>query len=255
MKTPRAKPQGASGRIKLGSGGAEWEVIKFPDSKAQREQLIARLFVEGFDQYVAMQSEPSLAPFGSPKQNEESDLDFTVMTTQGERLMELAEFAPLATHGPNFANAPTSLDPSDKAAHGFDLIQGKSAHQGGANRFLVLYVTEHGFWLDPFAIERLRRLLAKRPPEFDRVYYVSPHDLESASVSEIYPGKPHHIFGDHTDEQLDQIRVHLPHPTEMVVGRTVEWTGVVHWGGKPVPARMKIDISGIETLKRSSTIK
>lgn len=64
------------------------------------------------------------------------------------------------------------------------LVEKKSGHQGGANRFLVLYETEQGFWLDPFTIEWMRRVLAAKPPAFERVYYVSIHDLTEASVSE-----------------------------------------------------------------------
>lgn len=37
-----------------------------------------------------------LKPFGAPVQNDENDLDFTVSTILGTKLMELAEFAPLA---------------------------------------------------------------------------------------------------------------------------------------------------------------
>lgn len=249
MNTSRHKPQGASGPIKIGSGDVEWQVIQFPEHKAERERLIARLFVESFSNYVAMQSEPTLSPFGPPRQNQENDLDFTVLTAQGEKLMELAEFAPLKTHGTTFANAPKTLDPKEKAARALELIQHKSARQGGAERFLVLYNTEHGFWLDDFTIERLRRQLANEPPNFDRVYYVSTHDLNSASVSEIYPGTPHHRFGDRTDKQLDEVNVTLPHPAEMIIDRTVEWTGVVCFNGRLIPARMRAGYRGIQLRK------
>jgi len=214
----REKPQGASGPISIGAD-VEWQVIKFPAEKKEREFLIARLFIESFERWVAMQSEPSLAPFRSLRQNNESDLDFTVETAAGEKLLELAEFAPLSTHGPTFAQAPKTLDPKEKAPLVEQLIRDKSAHQGGDNRFLVLYTTEQGFWLDPVTIERLRRRLGKDAPKFERVYCVSLHDIGSASVSEIFPGRPHHIIGDYTDERLDRQNVQIPHPSEMVVGK------------------------------------
>lgn len=212
----RGKPQGRTGPIQLGGGSAQWLATEFPDNKAEREQLLENLFVKGFERWVATESEPSLGPFGTPSQNDENDLDFTVTTAAGDMLMELAEFAPLKQHGPTFESAPASLDPKEKAKLATALVHKKSKHQGGADRFLVLYVTEHGFWLDPFAIEKMRQLLAANPPAFERVYYVSVHSLTDASVSEIYPGKPHHLFGELTDEQFDEMQVSMPHPTEWV---------------------------------------
>jgi hypothetical protein len=250
MTKKRGKPQGASGPIKLGSGGAEWQVIQFPEVKDERERLIARLFVKGFDSYVAMQSEPSLAPFGEPRQNQEDNLDFTVKTAQGDRLMELAEFAPLQKYGPQFADAPMAIEPMKKAALALELIENKSRHQGGTERFLALYATEQGFWLDPITIERLRRLLIKDPPQFDRVYYVSVHDLDSASVSEIYPGKPHHTFGNFTEEQLNRMRVYLPHPGEMIGRRLVETNNAVGVFGKPI-SRVRFAIFGSRRSARN----
>lgn len=246
----RKKPQGASGQISIGAG-VEWKVIPFPADKKEREQLIARLFVDGLEGYVAMQSEPSLAPFKSVQQNDESDLDFTVDTAVGKKLMELAEFAPLKTHGPTFAEAPKALDPKEKAVLAERLIQDKSAHQGGDGRFLVLYTTEHGFWLDPLTIERLRRSLGKNSPRFERVYYVSPHSLESASVSEIYPGTPHHIFGSFSDHRLDSPRVTIPHPSEMKVGRTEDGTSFVEFDFKRATREIKVEFSKDTALGRS----
>lgn len=230
MSDHRAKPKGKSGPIKVDGGDAIWEVIEFPDGKAERENWLAHLFVEAFDRYVASQSEPSYAPFGLPQQNDENDLDFTVATATGVKLMELAEFAPLREHGLRFENAPPFVEPSEKAALAHELIRMKSAHQGGPDRFLVLYATEHAFWLDPLSIERLRRALDRDRPRFDRVYWVSVHDLTSASVSEIYPGTPHHIVGNESDEQLDQMIVTIPHPREMLANRTPD-------GGIMVPLR------------------
>jgi len=39
------------------------------------------------------------------------------------------------------------------------LIREKSAHQGGADRFLLIYVTEQGFSVDMITIEITRRVL------------------------------------------------------------------------------------------------
>ncbi|AZV21996.1 MAG: hypothetical protein E5Y74_24320 [Mesorhizobium sp.] len=246
MKQGRTKPQGASGPIKTGQDGAEWAVIPFPEDKAEREEMIARLFVKGFEIYVQMQSEPSWAPFGKPKQNLENDIDFTVMTSQGEKLMELAEFAPLKSHGGTFANAPKKIDPKEKTELALSLIQEKSAHQGGKDRFLVIYATEQGFRIDPMTVERLRRILAIYPPNFERIYSASPIDLEYAAVSEIYPGKPHHFWGSEPIDVLDQWNTYQPHPTEFTVGfsRTWSWPVTIVYGQHRIVVEATVSISG-----------
>ena len=217
-------------------------VIPFPEDKAERERVIARLFTGAFSGYVATQSEPSLAPFGEAVQNSENDLDFNVQTAAGEKLMELVEFAPLDVHGPKFETAPKELHPRQKAPLAFDQIKRKSDHQGGPARFLVVYTTEHGFWIDPITVERVRRMLLNDPPDFERVYYVSPHDLEHKSVSETYPGRPHHICGEWADEEFDVRMVVMPHPTQMEVRRTVSFEGKIRWGDARVPIRITLDV-------------
>jgi hypothetical protein len=237
--------------MKIGPRAPSWEVIEFPSAEVEREKLIATLFVDSFANWVASESEPSLAPFGAPAQNAENDLDFRVGTSAGEKLMELAEFAPLQSHGPTFANAPKELHPQEKSALALELIGKKSNRQGGADRFLVLYATEQGFWLDPFTIERLRRSLANDPPRFDRIYWLSVHDLKSASASEIFPGTPHHFIGDRSDEELDEMGIYVPHPTQMEVVRTAEWMQIIGVNGKSVAATFKYTILGLDSLKRS----
>lgn len=205
------KPKGKSGPISFGPRGVEWHVIDFPDVKAEREKFVAKLFVDAFGNWVATESDPSLKPFSDLIQSPENDLDFSVTASRGPMSMELAEFAPLQEHGPKFDDSPGSIDPIEKATLALSLVRKKSDHQGGNLRFLVVYATEHGFWLDPITIERMRRELAGNPPKFERVYWISIHGQNSASVSEIYPGTPHHTFG---KMDLDSIRVITPHPRE-----------------------------------------
>ena len=254
MSPSRSKPQGASGAVGIGSG-VVWNVIPFPEAKDERERLVAELFVGGFERWVAMQSEPSLAPFGKPSQNPENDLDFVIETAAGTKLMELTEFAPLADHGPTFADAPKEMSPNEKAPLAAQLIRMKSQHQGGADRILLVYATEHGFWLDPITIEILRRDLANGPPNFDRVYYVSLHDLQSASVTEIFPGKPHHIFGDKTDEQLAAFAASatLPHPAKMEVRHILRGKIGAKFGSTPVILDFTINMPGMLTVRRGSS--
>lgn len=245
MSRSRSKPKGKSGPFGGGPNGATWFVIPFPDDKAERERLIAKLFVQAFDRWVATESDPTFAPFGEPEQNEENDLDFTVDTSVGSMKMELAEFAPLSDFGPRFADAPPSLHPREKAEHAIRLVEKKSAHQGGGRRFLVIYATEHGFWLDPNTIERMRRMFKDSPPRFDRVYWISIHSLNEASVSEIFPGKPHHMFG---DADLDAGTIFIPHPKDLRVVTTIEWQGSVGWGTHRIPAKISLNYDGAGTI-------
>ncbi|MXP14028.1 hypothetical protein GRI44_04610 [Altererythrobacter confluentis] len=245
MSGSRSKPQGKSGPFGGGPNGPTWFVIPFPEDKAERERLIANLFAKAFDRWVATETDPTLAPFGQPKQNEENDLDFTIDTSAGPMQMELAEFAPLSVFGPRFTDAPTSLQPHEKAEHAIELIGMKSAHQGAVGRFLVIYSTEHGFWLDPITIERMRRAFQESPPRFDRVYWISIHSLTEASVSEIYPGKPHHFFG---DADLDAGRIFIPHPADLRVVTSVEWQGSVGWGMLRIPAKITLNYDGASTI-------
>jgi len=248
MAQKPTKPQGLSGPIRVGAG-TTWEVIPFPNDKEEMEALIANLFLGSFVRYVARQSEPSLSPFSDLKRNDESDLDFTVQTSEGAKLLELAEFAPLQSHGPTFASAPKALDPKEKAALALNAIMAKSAHQGGAGRLLLLYATEHGFWLDPMTVERLRRSLVVKPPNFDRVYYISVHSLEEGSTTEIYPGTPHHHFGELSNEQLDRIRVTLPHPTEFERRQIFEGRLGLLWGRNRIEARFHLNVPDVGPLR------
>jgi hypothetical protein len=69
--------------------------------------MIAHMFARAANIRILLESpEPRYPPLGDPKQNSEDDLDFTILTGQGDKLMELTEFAPLQQHGPKFKDAP-----------------------------------------------------------------------------------------------------------------------------------------------------
>lgn len=215
---PREKPQGQKGPLRFSGGQPEWAVVDFPKDKKARELMIAGMFTRAANVRIDSESpeEPHYGPFENLIQNEESDLDFTTTTARGQKRMELAEFAPLASYGPQFKDVPTQVHQAAKSDHLLELVQMKSVRQGGPNRLLLIYVTEEAFRLDPITIEIARRALARNPPKFERVYYVSPHDSTIGSVDEIFPGKPHHICGSWSDEQLRTNRAHFFHPTEML---------------------------------------
>jgi len=200
-----------------GPDGVGWDVIDFPKEKPVREAMIADLFVRGANERIQSESAgDKYTPFGVAQPNKENDLDFTIATAVGTKLMELAEFAPLQEFGRGFENAPRSLNPGVKCDSALGLVKDKSDHQGGKDRLLLLYHTEYGFFLDPMAIELMRRVLSEDHPRFERVYYVSPFMANVGVVTEIYPGTPHHIYRSWSDEQLRGGVLSMPHPMEML---------------------------------------
>lgn len=213
----RKKPQGRSGPIRMSGAASKWAVIDFPDEKAARELMIAEMFVRAANQFIMLESpeQPPYPPFSNLIQNEENDLDFTITTSYGLKRMDLVEFAPLDKHGPHFKDAPRQLDQATKADLLLELVRRKSVRQGGPDRLLLIYVTEQGFWVDPIAIEIMRRDLDRKSPRFERIYYVSPRDLTVGSVSEIFPGKPHHICGNWSERELRR-PADFPHPNDFI---------------------------------------
>lgn len=218
------KPLGTSGPVIFTGESIEWQVNSLPAEKAGRELYIADLLVN--TKLIKEESDPSLRPFSGLVQNAENDLDFTINTPEGRKLLELAEFAPLKEFGPRFENAPRSLDQSSKFDLALELIHKKSSHQGGPERILLIYTTEHAFELDAMTMELLKRELAKSPPRFDRVYNLVPV-AKFASVAEIYPGKPHFALKSWTDDDLRGAKLIHTHPADMTVIRGPDFVQAV----------------------------
>ncbi len=242
----RRKPQGRTGPLIFGPNAVTWQVVNFPSQKDEREKLVARLFVEASEKSIRGESEPTLKPFYNLKQNSENDLDFSVQTAAGQKLMELAEFAPLRSFGPTFSSAPTQLSTGEKVNSALELICAKSAHQGGKNRFLLLYATEHGFELDEVTIELLRRALGNEPPRFDKVYFTQLFNLDLATATEVFPSVPHEWFGDLTDEALTSLPVVNTHPAEQIVG--CAWITKTSFKGCETDMRITLSYHGFYRL-------
>lgn len=215
MQGPR-KPQGQSGAIRLATGGPEWKPTQFEQYKKPRELQISEMFVRATERFIMRESEPKYRPFVNLTPNEEDDLDFTVDTAQGRKKLELAEFAPLNKYGPKFENTPRTIFSGEKAKIAIQEIRRKSEHQGGKERMLLLYSTEHAFKLDPGAVELIRRALMGDPPRFEQIYYVSPHDETDGTAWEIYPGADAPMFADLSDQQLGYGNQDFPHPADIV---------------------------------------
>jgi hypothetical protein len=215
VQGPR-KPQGQSGAIRFTAQGPEWKRTQFEQDKAAREFQISEMFVRATERFIMRESEPKYRPFVNLTQNEEDDLDCTVDTAQGRKKLELAEFTPLSKYGPKFENAPRTVLSGDKAKIAVEEIRRKSEHQGGSERMLLLYATEHAFKLDPGAVEVIRRAFMTDPPRFERIYYVSPHDETDGTAWEIYPGAKAPMFAELSDQQLSYGNQDFPHPADMV---------------------------------------
>jgi len=212
----RKKPQGRKGPIRISDVGLEWAIIDFPGEKAARELMIAEMFVRAANRLIMYPSaeQPSYVPFSELIQNAENDVDFTINTGRGVKRLEVTEFAPLYQHGPRFEDAPRQLDQGTKSDLLLELLRKKSARQGGANRLLLVYVTEQGFWIDPITIEIVRRALSHESPQFERVYFVSPHSITAGMVWEIFPGTPHPFFATLNDHDLRRRQARFPHPED-----------------------------------------
>lgn len=192
MKKKPIKPQGLSGPVSIGPEGIQWHINQWPEDKEARETLVAEAFAAQSDRFILQESEPTFRPFTNLKHNPENDLDFTIQTPHGPRLLELAEIAPLKEFG-SFESVPSDIPASRTVKFALELIGRKSAHQGGPNRHLLLYATEHAFKLNSPTVEAVRVELAGNPPAFERVYYVSVKlgEAAGAMIWELYPGEPH----------------------------------------------------------------
>lgn len=238
----RRKPQGRTGPLIFGRHALTWQVVNFPAQKDERENLVARLFVEASEKSIRRESEPSFKLFSNLKQNPENDLDFSVQTAAGPKLMELAEFAPLQSFGPTFALAPTQLSTGQKVDGALELIRAKSAHQGGKNRILLLYATEHGFELEEVTIELLRRALVNDPPKFDRVYFAQLFNLDLATATEVFPGVPHEWFESLSDDALTDLPIVNAHPADLISYRA--WDTKMSFIGCEINIRITVSYHG-----------
>ena len=210
MANDPKKPTGLTGPISIGPGGMVHHPVQFPTKKAEIENMIARLFVA-----CAGRMPIGLAPFSDPIRNAEDDLDFTVTTNDGSRLLELAEFAPLQDLRVGYSDAPRQMSMQQTAQLALQLIVRKSEHQGGNGRLLLLYKTHAQFFIPPPVQELVRRKLDQEPPAFEAVYFLSPHDNEQASVWEIWPGAPHSFHLKDGDEALANMRLTRIYPDEL----------------------------------------
>jgi hypothetical protein len=183
-------------------------LVPFPAEKADREDFIASLFCN--PKKVVMT--PQIDRFG-PLEFErlpENNLDFRLETKHGTKWLELVEFAPLQEFGNSYENVPEQWSPAYMVELMARLIEAKSKKHGGEDVVLLVYKTHERLSFPPGLNRPLKRRLPIEQVNFEAVYFLSPHDEESASVFELYPndwggfeipvhGNLHVGFGDAVD--------------------------------------------------------
>jgi hypothetical protein len=184
----RAKPVGKTGPISIGPAGVQRHHVEFPVAKEDIELFIARLFCAG---NAGMR--PQIDRYGSfteLEQQPEDRPDFTVQTEHGQSWLELAEFAPLDKFGHAYEKVPATWDAPVMLAAIRSLIDKKGTKGYGAGVILVIYKTHETLFVPPPILRALRADLASTSIPFEAIYFVSPHDHESASTWEIFPSDP-----------------------------------------------------------------
>src|SRR4051812_4358159 len=96
-----AKPTGSIGPIHVTSESLSWDKVEFPKDKKEIEKLI----MEIFDRNLSNEDRNHLNINLIRQNDEENDIDCTVLRRSGNRQMDLVEIAPLNEIGRKYANA------------------------------------------------------------------------------------------------------------------------------------------------------
>lgn len=182
MANPHRKPTGTTGPLHVSAEGAEFLQLEFPRTKEEIESFIVEAFVRNSGSMPLRISEW--------KQNHQNDFDFSVVTTEGPKFLELMEIAPLENLRGSYDKAPSSYKPYDFAAYILAKINGKSERYRGAassNICLLMYITDWAFTLSPTVIALLQYWTAHQSHSFQYIFCYSPIDTESGIANLIYP--------------------------------------------------------------------
>lgn len=176
------KPTGKVGAISIGPRGVDMEDIDFPADKEGIERYVAQQFV--------MHPPNDEVEFFLPdtlQQNLQDDLDFSVDTRDGNKYLELMEFAPLGELRGDFGQIPTRHNVGVMADIFLREIEKKSTKYSKVpDVFLVAYVTERALNLMPY-LRVIKSQLNQTSMSLERVYYVSLHGTTGASSFRFYP--------------------------------------------------------------------
>lgn len=178
-----------SGPIKLSTGpsggNAEFLPLSFPKTKEDIETFIVRGFLTTVSRQDILPS-----ALESLARNELDDFDFTVMTHNGPKYIELMEIAPLEHLGESYNKAHSSYKPYDFARYIMDKILGKSDRYISPTDIglvLLLYVTDWHFKLNETTLRLLKYWTLDTRHCFEGIYYYSPAFKDTGVAEVIFP--------------------------------------------------------------------
>jgi len=158
------------------------EDIDFPTDKEGIERYVAQQFV-----MHPPKDEMEFFLSNSLQQNLQDDLDFSVDTRNGNKYLELMEFAPLGKLRGKFNQIPTQHNVGAMADIFLREIEKKSIKYSNVpDVFLVTYVTERALNLMPY-LRVIKSQMNQTPLSLERVYYVSLHGTTGASSIRLCP--------------------------------------------------------------------
>ncbi len=220
----RSKRRGEIGSIKMSAGPAgpsvEWEKIPLPEGKADLEQFYAEQFVAAFNRAPLL---PGLL-ITEVRQNAENSLDFTLLTSLGQKWLELMEVAPFEFFGVPPDQAPNTHKPYDLAQWLHGKIMEKSRKYRSTrpgNLFLLLYLTDWRFLPSETAISLLQFWCNRKAHSFEAIFVYMPMTATEGHISLIAPTPSSFWKGFKPDMYRDNKTINLdPAKWQAVTGHT-----------------------------------
>lgn len=207
------KPTGQIGPTRVTATPAgvssEFMPIDFGDSKVGVERRIASMF-------LCLAPEQNVFPHSacSLVQNEESDLDFTLISKdEKSRKLELMEIAPLEGVG-GYSSASEIYRPYEFAKEILATIQKKSRKYGppsSAEHHLLLYVTDWKFILSESVVGLLQYWTLSESHNFNGIYLFMPME-EREGVSRLIFPTPASFWSSYDPEAYRENVVHNINP-------------------------------------------
>lgn len=206
------KPTGKKGALSIGPNGVKMEDIDFPTEKEDIEIYVAQQFVA-----YPPRDETEFFLRETLQQNLQDDLDFRVDTENGNKYLELMEFAPLEQLRGVHDQIPTRHDVGVMADFFLGQVEKKSLKYSNVpDIFLLTYVTERALNLMPY-LRVIKSQLNQSQLSMERVYYVSLHGASGASSLRLYPLEGA-VLSKSEENRWRSMTAYTPRHSDMVVG-------------------------------------
>ena len=213
------KPTGQLGKLEVNFGdksSISFEAIDFPDQKEDIEAL----FVERF---FAQPLTHEYFPFEilDYEQNAERNLDFTLRTSQGNKLLELMEIAPLEHIQGSYDEASNSYNNAEFAISVHEKLMKKSdgyTSREESNISLLLYPTDYRFALSDTAVAWLQYLTITQAHYFECIFYFFLLDNKSGVTNIRFPTDSEY-FADFDENKNRKSWSIFPRPEDWNFGR------------------------------------